>query len=218
VNKKIVSTLLHDRVVGLLESMLPPEVDCRSNPLPHEIAKRIVKNFELVGLEKLRDQILIILADYRGHSYSGGKLKQEGTRIFLADRIVDLDVKEVTFRTPYEQYRDRDGQKCVIVRTLTEPDEEHDAESLPMHVVCFEDGTEIEALPEEVADPGVCPACGIAKHPSNTKSCNGCGFTWLEITRAEKVVEAIERATSTTFDANHRRAAVHATLGEIVRE
>jgi len=214
VNTKIVSKLLFDRVVELLEAMLPPEVDYRKNPLPQEIAKRIVKNFELVGLEKLRDQILVILADYRDHSYGGGKLKQEGTRIFLANRIVDLDVKEVTFRTPYEQHRNRDGQKCIIVRTITEPDDEHDAEALPMHVVCFEDGTEIEALPEEVADPGVCPACGISKQP-NTKGCDGCGFSWLEIERAERIVEAIERATSTTFDTNHRRAAVFATLGEI---
>jgi hypothetical protein len=55
-----------------------------------------------------------------------------------------------TFRTPYEQYRNRDGESIEIVRKIETPDEEHDEEVLPMYVVRFEDGTEIEAWPEEL--------------------------------------------------------------------
>jgi hypothetical protein len=54
------------------------------------------------------------------------------------------------FSTPYEQYAEREGQHCVVVREINEPDEQHDAEVLPMYVICFDDGEEIEAWPEEV--------------------------------------------------------------------
>lgn len=57
-----------------------------------------------------------------------------------------------TFTTPYSQYVDRDGQPFEVVRTITEPEPGFDAESLPMHVIRFEDGTEIEAWPEEVEE------------------------------------------------------------------
>jgi hypothetical protein len=37
-----------------------------------------------------------------------------------------------------------------VVRQITEPDATHDAEVLPMYVIRFEDGVEIEAFPDEV--------------------------------------------------------------------
>jgi hypothetical protein len=58
-----------------------------------------------------------------------------------------------TFQTPYDQHADRNGQSYTFVRSITEPDESHDTEVLPMHVIRFADGTEIEAWPEEVTDP-----------------------------------------------------------------
>ncbi len=54
------------------------------------------------------------------------------------------------FTTLYEQHKGRIGQAFTIVRTITEPDETHDAEVLPMYVIRFSDGVEIEAWPEEV--------------------------------------------------------------------
>jgi hypothetical protein len=55
-----------------------------------------------------------------------------------------------TFTTPYEQYASRNGQGFEFVRTISEPDSTHDAEVLPMYVIRFADGVEIEAWPEEV--------------------------------------------------------------------
>lgn len=54
------------------------------------------------------------------------------------------------FKTPYSQYAGRDGQPCTIVRKITEADDRHDQEVLPMYVVRFPDGQEIEAWPEEI--------------------------------------------------------------------
>ena len=54
------------------------------------------------------------------------------------------------FSTPHEQYKEREGQTCVIVREITEPDDDHGAEILPMYVIRFSDGVEIEAWPEEI--------------------------------------------------------------------
>lgn len=54
------------------------------------------------------------------------------------------------FKSPYEQYANRVGQEFELVRTITEPDATHDAEVLPMYVIRFADGEEIEAWPEEV--------------------------------------------------------------------
>lgn len=57
------------------------------------------------------------------------------------------------FASPYEQHRDRVGQRFSPVRVIDAPDASHDSEALPMYVIRFEDGTEIEAWPEEVALP-----------------------------------------------------------------
>ena len=54
------------------------------------------------------------------------------------------------FTTPFEQHQDRVGEPFTHVRTIDTPDATHDAEVLPMHVIRFEDGVEIEAWPEEV--------------------------------------------------------------------
>lgn len=54
------------------------------------------------------------------------------------------------FTTPYDQHKGRAGEPFMHVRTIDKPDATHDAEVLPMHVIRFEDGVEIEAWPEEV--------------------------------------------------------------------
>jgi len=54
------------------------------------------------------------------------------------------------FTSPYEQYRERIGQNFTVLGVITEPDTTHDVECLPIYCIRFEDGTEIEAWPEEV--------------------------------------------------------------------
>lgn len=56
-----------------------------------------------------------------------------------------------TFQTPWSDHRDRIGQSFELVRIVDQPDDSHDAEVLPMYVIRFPDGVEIEAWPEEVA-------------------------------------------------------------------
>jgi hypothetical protein len=53
-----------------------------------------------------------------------------------------------TFRTPYDQYADRIGQRFSVIRELT--DAERGAEVGTMYRIRFADGTEIDAWPEEV--------------------------------------------------------------------
>lgn len=55
-----------------------------------------------------------------------------------------------TFESTYEQHAERNGQSFTHVRVISEPDDMHDAEVLPMHVIRFDDGVEIEAWPEEI--------------------------------------------------------------------
>jgi hypothetical protein len=55
-----------------------------------------------------------------------------------------------TFTTPFQQHRDREGQRFEVVRKITEPDENFDEESLPMYRIRFEDGFETDAFPSEV--------------------------------------------------------------------
>lgn len=57
-----------------------------------------------------------------------------------------------TFRTPYDQHRDRTGQPFTVLQVIDTPDSDHDAEVRPMYRIRFADGTEIEAWPEEVLD------------------------------------------------------------------
>jgi hypothetical protein len=55
------------------------------------------------------------------------------------------------FRSPFDQYRDRNGQPCVVVgevsRELTD-----DEEVGPLYRVRFDDGEIIEAYLDELAD------------------------------------------------------------------
>lgn len=57
--------------------------------LHHEVARRVVSNAKLAtSLSALRDQVLIILSDYRDHSWAEGRLKSEGIRLLCADAIM----------------------------------------------------------------------------------------------------------------------------------
>lgn len=60
------------------------------------------------------------------------------------------------FAAHYDEHADRDGQRFEFVALVHEPDDEHDAEVLPMYRIRFDDGTEIEAWPEEVGYPHTC--------------------------------------------------------------
>lgn len=61
-----------------------------------------------------------------------------------------------TFTTQFEQYRDREGQRFVVLRKVTkrnatEADRlEYDLECLPMYKIRFEDEHVTSAWPEEV--------------------------------------------------------------------
>jgi hypothetical protein len=62
-----------------------------------------------------------------------------------------------TFTTPFEQYKDRIGQRFVVIRKITkrnatEQDRcEYDLEALPMYKIRFvDDGHETSAWPEEI--------------------------------------------------------------------
>lgn len=56
-----------------------------------------------------------------------------------------------TFTTPFDQYKDRRGQKFAVLRAVTVPDMDYpDAEVLPMYRIRFEDGHVTDAWPEEV--------------------------------------------------------------------
>ncbi len=80
---------LSERTTTVLDGVVPDTIDYgRGNPLPREIAGRVVANARIVGRKGLRDQVLIVLADYRDHGWSGQALKGEATRIVLADAIV----------------------------------------------------------------------------------------------------------------------------------
>lgn len=55
-----------------------------------------------------------------------------------------------TFTTPFDQFAHREGDEFTVIRVIDQPDENHDAEVLPMYEICFTDGEQIEAWPEEV--------------------------------------------------------------------
>lgn len=69
---------------------------------------------------------------------------------WTSDETMDvLDVRE-TFHALWEQTQDLGGLRFSIVRVITEPDDTHDEEVLPMFVLRMENGEETEAWPEEV--------------------------------------------------------------------
>jgi hypothetical protein len=59
---------------------------------------------------------------------------------------------EGIFQSPYDQYRHRIGDHFIVLKTFTEEDENHDLEVLPMFLIRFDDGVEIEAWPEEIME------------------------------------------------------------------
>lgn len=58
-------------------------------------------------------------------------------------------IKEA-FHTGFEQHSERNGQPFTIIGYIDQVDDGHDAESLPMFKIRFEDGEEIEAWPYEL--------------------------------------------------------------------
>ena len=54
------------------------------------------------------------------------------------------------FHAVYDQHSNRDGEEFSLVKVIDTPDESHDAEVLPMYLIRFNDGQEIEAWPEEI--------------------------------------------------------------------
>lgn len=82
-------TKLRERAEAVLRNALPLTIEYgRSSPLPEEITNRVVANARIVGRRGLRDQVLIVLADYRYHSWTNHALEWEGVRLKLADQIV----------------------------------------------------------------------------------------------------------------------------------
>jgi nucleoside-diphosphate kinase len=58
--------------------------------------------------------------------------------------------RRITFKTPYDQYGNRDGQECTVLRKLP-PSEIGDYDEVgDMYRVRFDDGEEIDAWPEEI--------------------------------------------------------------------
>lgn len=57
--------------------------------LAPEIARRVRMNAEIVRPDQLRDQVLIVLADYRNHAWVSNTFRSEGERLHLATRILD---------------------------------------------------------------------------------------------------------------------------------
>lgn len=53
-----------------------------------------------------------------------------------------------TFESPYEDYSRCNGMKFEVIRRMS--DAEVDTIVLPKWLICVEDGTEIEAYPEEI--------------------------------------------------------------------
>lgn len=57
------------------------------------------------------------------------------------------------FRSTDSNYKDLDGQPCEVLRTISEPDETHDEECLPMYLIrCGSQDFEAWAEEIEVAD------------------------------------------------------------------
>ena len=54
------------------------------------------------------------------------------------------------FTTPYDQHKDREGQKFDVMRRLMYSTGEADLECLPMWRIMFSDGYAIDAYPEEI--------------------------------------------------------------------
>ena len=63
--------------------------------------------------------------------------------------------RTVFFHSPYDDAQGYkcatyNGQQCTILNKITEADDTHDQEPLPMYVVRFANGVQLEAWPEEL--------------------------------------------------------------------
>jgi hypothetical protein len=54
------------------------------------------------------------------------------------------------YESPYEEFRERNGQTVVITKVVLEPNDEYDEEVLPMAEVEFPDGFKTSIFPEEI--------------------------------------------------------------------
>ncbi len=78
-------------IAEILVGALPASINGQTNHLPKEIAHRIAANVPFVSNKAgLRDQALLVLADYRNHSWTEKRLAGEGTRLSLADSILSV--------------------------------------------------------------------------------------------------------------------------------
>lgn len=58
-----------------------------------------------------------------------------------------------TFESPYAEHADRIGQRFTVIALIVAPEQGYDDEVLPLYRIRFCDGSEIEALPEEIEVP-----------------------------------------------------------------
>lgn len=92
-------TDVEERIAEVVACFIPKRPDCLhgvESPLPQEIAQRVLDNAKFVTKNKLRDEVLVILADYHDHAWVEGKLKTERTRLACADLIMKCLAKEST--------------------------------------------------------------------------------------------------------------------------
>ena len=76
------------------------------------------------------------------------KLSQEV--VALCVQLFDIqNGTEFVFSSPYEQYKNRIGNKAKVISAITDPKVVH-WESAPLYLIEFEDGEQIHAHPEEV--------------------------------------------------------------------
>ena len=54
------------------------------------------------------------------------------------------------FNTPYQQYKEREGQECEFVQVICSPTPDIDEECLPMFKMRFPDGKTLDVWPEEL--------------------------------------------------------------------
>ncbi len=66
-------------------------------------------------------------------------------------------------------------------------------------------------------EPERCDACGEERFESDATTCGGCGFTWVEIDKAVRIVHAIRRELDViTITEEKRRKLIDVVLGEMV--
>lgn len=130
-----------------------PRANVRCHFLTRQAAEAFIEGVEFVTNRGTEQSLFTTL---------GVKEIKTGWLALLIDRNRQDDQlhqpgQEVVFESPFQQYRDRNNQFCTVRRIINLPDEQHDEEVLPMYVVRFRDGREMEVWPEELhekSDPG----------------------------------------------------------------